>query len=91
MLLIMTEASSGSGNSLMPDNEGASTSNVTVYFESSSLIGERRCALFETVKDLIVETDEVMAFNASARNALDVFVGDSRTFSLTVNDDDGMC
>ena len=44
--------------------------------------------MFETVNDMIVEDDEVMSFEATTRNELDVFVNGTG-FSLTVYDDDG--
>ena len=66
-------------------------SSFTLYFTSASMVGETRCAYIETVNDTIVEMDEVLSFEASATNTLDVFAQGNTTFSLTVIDDDGMC
>lgn len=82
-MLLSAEMASGSGD-VIDD-----TSSFTLYFESASMVGERRCVLFETVKDTIVESDEVFSFEASTGNSLDMFAEDNR-FSLTVVDDDGM-
>ena len=65
-------------------------STTVVYFNSSSVVGEKNCFLFETVNDMIVEDDEVMPFEASLRNKLDAFVNGTNEFSLTIYDDDGM-
>ena len=61
-----------------------------VHFNSSSEAGDYDCFLFETVKDTIVEDDEVMSFEASLRNELDAFVNETNEFSLTIYDDDGI-
>ena len=60
-----------------------------VNFPPFSLIGERQCLQFETVKDIIVEDDERMTFQASTQNPLDVFI--SSTLSVLILDDDGKC
>ena len=62
--------------------------SITLYFESSAVAGETVCAFFETVKDMIAETNELMRFEASTGNTLDEFA-DGNMFSLTVEDDDG--
>ena len=70
--------------------EDSTTSSITLYFESSSMVRDRKCAVFETVKDTIVEMDEVMNFRANTENEFDMFVDGSNMFSLNVIDDDGM-
>ena len=85
-MLVCADADSSSGDSsedIMED-----TSSVTLYFEPSSEAGERRCAYFESVNDTITEADEVMNFNASTGNNLDVFA-DGNMFSVTIVDNDG--
>ena len=64
-------------------------SGEALYFNSSASAGDTRCALFETVKDTIVEGTEVFTFQALARNSLDVFTNSSNYVSLSVEDDDG--
>ncbi len=72
-------------------SEGTSNTPNTLYFSSSAMVGDRKCVLFETVKDTIVEMDEVMNFGVSTGNVLDTFVdGSNPIFTLTVVDDDGM-
>ncbi len=46
------------------------------------------CVQFETVKDRIVENDELMVFRAQSMNSLDRFL--NNTFALTIFDDDGI-
>ena len=60
-----------------------------MYFNLSASASDDRCALFETVKDTIVEGTEVFTFQALARNSLDVFTNSSNRVSLSVEDDDG--
>ena len=58
-------------------------------FDSSSLTGDTRCFQIETVKDTIVEGDEVFTFMALADNTLDIFSEGTNEFTLTIYDDDG--
>ena len=83
-MLLSSDAAMGSGD------RADDTSSFTLYFEPMSEVGSRRCVRFQTVNDTIVEMDEVMEFEASATNTLDVFAQGNTNFSLTVIDDDGM-
>ena len=65
-------------------------SPTVVYFNSSSVVGDMRCFVLETVNDMIIEDDEVMSFEAGTRSEFDVFVDGMNGFSLTIYDDDGM-
>ena len=59
----------------------------TVYFSSSSTVGEIQCIQFETVEDTIVEGNETFMFTAVPVNPLDVI--DNDTVAITIYDDDG--
>lgn len=65
-------------------------SSSLVYFNSSSSIGETRCVQLLIANDEVVEGNEVVIIEAVARNSLDYFFNGDRTFSLTIDDDDGM-
>lgn len=58
-----------------------------MFFNSTASVGNASCALFETVKDSIVEGTEVFTFRALPRNTMDEFSND--LISLSVGDDDG--
>ena len=56
-------------------------------FNSSSVVGDQRCFVFDPVQDTIVEDDELMTFDVMAANELDGF--STSNFTLTIRDDDG--